>query len=62
LMQERPFDALLTDTGIATKIRAALISPARDGRRGSEYLGKLQEPVVPTRSDEDYLLAFPGLQ
>ncbi|WP_291538306.1 MULTISPECIES: SIR2 family protein [unclassified Comamonas] len=60
LMQDRPFDALLTDTGIATKIRAALISPARDGRRVSEYLGKLQEPVDPTRSDEDYLLAFPG--
>lgn len=60
LIQGRPFDALLTDTGIATNIRVALIAPARDGRRVSEYLIKLQEAIDPTRSDEDYLLAFPG--
>lgn len=60
LMRNRPFDALLTDTGIATNIRVALIAPIRDGRRVSEYLNKLQESVDPTRWDEDYLLSFPG--
>lgn len=60
LMQNRPFDALLTDTGIATNIRVALIAPATDGQRIRKYLGKLQESVAPTRWDEDYLLAFPG--
>lgn len=60
LMQNRPFDALLTDAGIATSIRAALIVPTRDGRRVREYLVKLQESVTPTQMDEDYLPAFPG--
>jgi hypothetical protein len=60
LMQDRPFDALLTDAGIATNVRAALVVPTRDGRRVTEYLGKLQEAVDPTRADEDYLLPFPG--
>lgn len=60
LMRDRPFDALLTDTGIATNIRVALIAPSKDGRRVCEYLNKLHESVDPTRSDEDYLLPFPG--
>lgn len=60
LMRDRPFDALLTDNGIATDIRVALIAPSKDGRRVVEYLNKLQESVDPTRWDEDYLLPFPG--
>jgi len=60
LMRDRPFDALLTDTGIATSIRVALIAPSKDGRRVSQYLSQLQESVDPTRWDEDYLLPFPG--
>jgi hypothetical protein len=50
----------LTDAGIATNIRVALIAPSKDARRVGEYLNKLQESVDPTRWDEDYLLQFPG--
>jgi len=60
LLHNRPFDAQLTDTGISTSIRVALIAPSKDGRRVSHYLGKLQEAIDPTRWDEDYLLTFPG--
>lgn len=60
LMRDRPFDALLTDSGIASTIRVALIAPVRDGRRVADYLRKLQEPVDPGQRDEDYLLPFPG--
>jgi len=61
LMRDRPFDALLTDTGIATNIRVALIAPSKDGRRVVEYLNKLQESVDPTLGRR-LLASVPWLQ
>lgn len=60
LLRARPFDALLTETGVAPNIRVGLIAPAKDGRRVAQYLGQLQESVDPTQWDADYLLPFPG--
>lgn len=60
LLRDRPFDALLSETGIAPNIRVGLVAPAKDGRRVSQYLGQLQESAEPTRWDADYLLPFPG--
>jgi hypothetical protein len=60
LLQNRPFDANLTDLGIATNLRIAVIAPARDVRRVHEYLGQLHQPIDPTRWDADYLMRFPG--
>lgn len=60
LLRDRPFDALLTETGMAPNIRIGLIAPAKDGRRVTQYLGQLQESIDPTRWDADYLLPFPG--
>lgn len=60
LLRDRPFDALLTEAGIATNIRVALIAPSIDGWRICQYLSQLQTSIDPTSADEDYLLSFPG--
>lgn len=60
LLQNRPFDAMLTDTGIASKLRMAVIAPAKDAKRLHQYLSQLHSPIDPSRYDTDYLLPFPG--
>ncbi|MCV2217735.1 SIR2 family protein [Thauera sp. Sel9] len=60
LLQNRPFDALLTEAGISTKLRVAIIAPAKDARRVHQYLSQLHGAVDPTKYDSDYLLSFPG--
>ena len=60
LLQNRPFDALLTDSGVASKLRMAVIAPAKDARRLHQYLSQLHSPIDPSRYDADYLLPFPG--
>lgn len=60
LLTNRPFDAMLTDSGIASKLRMAVIAPAKDAQRIHQYLSQLHSPIDPSKSDADYLLPFPG--
>lgn len=60
LLRNRPFDATLTEAGIAGALRVAVIAPARDAKLVHEYLSRLHDAVEPTKWDADYLLPFPG--
>jgi NAD-dependent SIR2 family protein deacetylase len=60
LLQNRPFDALLTDSGIVSKLRMAVIAPAKDAQLLHQYLSLLHSPIGPSMYDADYLLPFPG--
>lgn len=60
LLQNRPFDALLTDSGVVSRLRMAVIAPAKDARRLHHYLSQLHSPIDPSQYDGDYLLPFPG--
>jgi NAD-dependent SIR2 family protein deacetylase len=60
LLTNRPFDANLSDAGIATRLRMAVIAPAADARRVADYLARLHQQIPPGSSDADYLPAFPG--
>jgi hypothetical protein len=60
LLQNRPFDATLTEAGISRALRVAVIAPGRDAKLVYEYLSRLHDAVDPTRWDADYLLPFPG--
>lgn len=60
LLQNRPFDATLTEAGISTKLRIAVIAPAKDARRVYQYLRGLHDSAAPAKWDADYLLPFPG--
>lgn len=60
LLQGRPFDALLTEMGVMTNIRAAVIAPKADLHRIRNFLAQLQQTAEPTKSESDYLLPFPG--
>ncbi|MFP3479387.1 MULTISPECIES: SIR2 family protein [Burkholderia] len=59
LVQNRPFDAALTASGIASRIRVAVITPSRDAKRIREFLGRLHDTAQPGK-DSDYLPPFPG--
>lgn len=60
LLQNRPYDANLTDIGISTRLRLAIIAPAADAKRVYEYLLGIQQTIEPSKYDADYLLTFPG--
>lgn len=60
LLANRPFDANLSDAGIATRLRMAVIAPRADARRVAEYLARLHQQAQPGSADADYLPAFPG--
>lgn len=60
LLNNRPFDGLLTDSGLASEIRVAIIAPYADGGRVSDFLFRLQDRVAPPDKEADYLPEFPG--
>lgn len=60
LLNNRPFDALLTDSGVIPEIRVAIIAPHADGGRVSDFLFRLQERATPPEKEADYLPEFPG--
>lgn len=59
LVHNRPFDASLTGSGIAPRIRVAVIAPAQDARYLREFIGRLNDTSHPGK-DSDYLPPFPG--
>lgn len=60
LLNGRPYDALLSENGVATNIRIAVIAPKVDQKRIISFLSRLQQSSQPTKWDADYLLPFQG--
>ena len=62
IVQNRPFDYALTARNLAPPIQLAVICPARESRKLSEYLQRLNQSISPGKFEADYLLQFGGFQ
>jgi hypothetical protein len=61
LVQNRPYDYVLTAKGLATEIRLGVICPRMDASSFSAYLSRLHQSIQPD-SKEEYLLPYPGFE
>ncbi|MGF6410070.1 SIR2 family protein [Paraburkholderia sp. MM5482-R1] len=60
LVNNRPWDYSLTQVGLAAGIEVSVICPQRDKDYLKRFLLGLQERAQPERSEQDYLLPYPG--
>ena len=54
------FDYALSARSLAPPIQLAVICPARESRKLSEYLQRLNQSIQPGKFEADYLLHFAG--
>lgn len=62
IVQNRPFDYALTARRLAPSIQLAVICPAKESKKLSDYLQRLHQAIVPGEYEQDYLLRFDGFQ
>jgi hypothetical protein len=61
LVQNRPYDYVLTAKGLAAEIRLGVICPRTDAGSFSDYLSRLHQTIQPD-SKQEYLLPYPGFE
>lgn len=59
IVQNQPYDYVLTRKGFQEEVRLGVICVARDARRVDMFLGSLQQKRSPS-SKQEYLLEYPG--
>jgi hypothetical protein len=62
IVQNRPFDYALTARKLTSSIQLAVICPAKESKKLSEYLRRFHQPIDPGRYEQDYLLRFNGFE
>ena len=62
IVQNRPYDYALTARKLASSIQLAVICPAKESRKLSDYLQLLHQTLNPGKYEQDYLLRFNGFQ
>ena len=60
LVRNRPFDYSLTRHRFSSEISVGVICPKAEARGLEEYLHKCERRFTPLRTEQDYLLDFPG--
>jgi hypothetical protein len=60
LVSNRPFDFALTQTGLAPEVKVGVVCPKLESAIIAKRLGMLHQLAKPQRTEEDYLLNFPG--
>lgn len=62
LVNNQPYDYSLTQQGLAPTVSIGVVCPAGETRILETYLNKSQTRHVPNRTEQDYLLDFPGFE
>jgi hypothetical protein len=60
IVQNHPFDYALTSRKLTSPIQLAVICPAKESKKLSDYLQRLNQPIEPGKYEKDYLLRFNG--
>ncbi|MBA4159297.1 MAG: SIR2 family protein [Gemmatimonadetes bacterium] len=61
LVQNRPYDYVLTAKGLAAEIRLGVVCPRTDVAAFGAYLARLHQTIQPD-SKQEYLLPYPGFE
>jgi hypothetical protein len=62
IVQNRPFDYSLTARKLTSSVQLAVICPARESGKLSDYLQRLHQTIDPGEFEQDYLPRFDGFQ
>lgn len=62
LSTNQPFDYILTLKGLISSIKLGVICPALEKTRLYDYLFNYQKTLKPNRTEQDYLIDYPGFQ
>lgn len=62
ILTNRPYDFPLTSRGLVPAIRLAVVCPQTEMRILASYLANAQQQHRPSRSEQDYLIDYPGFQ
>jgi NAD-dependent SIR2 family protein deacetylase len=60
LVNNRPWDFGLTQTGLSSQVDLAVLCPAQDTEQLKRFLPRLHERANPGDKEQDYLLPYPG--
>jgi len=60
LIENRPWDFQLTNSGLAPSVDIAIICPKTDNAKLRRFLSQLHERSQPTPTERDYLQDYPG--
>lgn len=60
LVNNRPYDFSLTTKGLMSSIRLGIIVPLKESLMLSNYLLQSQSSLQPGRTEQDYLIPYPG--
>ncbi|MCG7981061.1 MAG: hypothetical protein G8D81_17150 [gamma proteobacterium symbiont of Clathrolucina costata] len=62
LVDNRPYDYPLTLKGLSPSLRIGIICPQAESRILQSYLHKAQQTHSPAKTEQDYLVIYPGFQ
>lgn len=62
LLNNRPYDFALTETGLMNQIRVGVVCPKAESKRLSAWLQQVHSRHAPGRTENDYLLEHPGFE
>lgn len=60
IVTNRPYDYPLTSSGLAPSVRVAIVAPKAEAKLLQAYLANVQQQHRPSRSEQDYLVDYPG--
>ncbi|KON46555.1 nuclease PIN [Mariprofundus ferrooxydans] len=60
LLYNRPWDYSLTTEGLSPNVEVSVLCPRQDTQRFSSFLSSLHARFKPSRTEQDYLLEYPG--
>lgn len=60
LVNNRPWDFGLTQTGLSSQVELAVLCPPQDTEQVKRFLPRLHERANPGDKEQDYLLPYPG--
>ena len=62
VVENRPYDYLLTQKGLASSLRVGVVCPDSEAPRLSAYLHKVNQGHRPADTERDYLIDYPGFE
>lgn len=60
LVTNKPWDYGLTQSGLATQVDLAIVCSEQDARQVQHFLYRMHERARPGKTEQDYLLDYPG--
>ena len=62
ILHNRPYDYPLTSRGLSSSLRIGIVCPAAEAQKLHRYVQSVQLNHIPSQTERDYLIDYPGFQ